>query len=190
MTEAHAVLGSLHNTPFADMNDSEDSLQPLVDLAFRDGLRALRLLAGILSEATFNTPLMRSRADGDFLSVTELADTLVRETGISFHEAHTVVSQAVKAAKGVFDREAMTDATLAALKEPKPAREVLLRALTAENFIAVRSVAGGPAPQALDPELGRARAQLTLDTAWLAKEKNHIVKAAGTLQQTVESYKS
>jgi argininosuccinate lyase len=190
MHEAHAVLSSLHNTPFADMNDSEDSLQPLVDLAFRDGLRALRLLAGILSEATFNTALMRSRADGDFLAVTELADTLVRETGISFQQAHAIVSQGVQAANGIFDRESMADAALTALPEPKPAREILLHALTAENFIAVRSVPGGPAPQALDPELGRARTQLTLDTSWLDAEKHHIVQAADTLQHTVKSYKS
>ena len=45
LTEAQSVLGSLHNTPFADMNDGEDSLQPLVALAFTDGHRA-PLIAG------------------------------------------------------------------------------------------------------------------------------------------------
>lgn len=98
LTEAQAVLGSLHNTPFADMNDGEDSLQPLVALAFSDGIRALALLAGALSEATFDTEAMRLRAQGSFLTVTETADTLVRRCGISFHDAHGLVADAVKAA--------------------------------------------------------------------------------------------
>ena len=46
--EAQAVLTCAHNTPFGDVNDSEDDLQPLVFTMFADARRALRLLAGAL----------------------------------------------------------------------------------------------------------------------------------------------
>ena len=72
--EAQAVLTCAHNTPFGDINDSEDDLQPLVFTMFADA-RALRLLAGVCA-AEVDREL--ARAAPDFLTVTELADTLVR----------------------------------------------------------------------------------------------------------------
>ena len=38
--EAQAVLTCAHNTPFGDINDSEDDLQPLVFTMFTDAVRA------------------------------------------------------------------------------------------------------------------------------------------------------
>src|SRR5271167_2789406 len=49
--EAQAVLTCAHNTPFGDINDSEDDLQPLVFSVFTDASRSLRLLAGVLRTA-------------------------------------------------------------------------------------------------------------------------------------------
>lgn len=174
MSEAQSVLNSLHNTPFADMNDSEDALQPLVDLAFSDGLRALTLLQGVLSEATFNTEKMARRAQGDFLPVTELADTLARKGGISFHQAHSIVSAAVRAMNGVFDRERMIGLISGALDEQgitPPSEEIMRKALDAEHFVAVRIVAGGPAASVLDPEIDRAIKQAEEDALWCEEKR-------------------
>jgi argininosuccinate lyase len=186
LTEAQSVLGSLHNTPFTDMNDGEDSLQPLVALAFADAERATTLLAGALSEATFNVTRMRERAGKSFLTVTELADTLVRSTGMSFHHAHAIVSRSVS--------EAVTDdnETLAQDVHRQLTAEgfdvpytIVQRALDPEYFITVRRISGGPAKEALDPELQRAASQLKGDADWLAAERghlsakhNHLVEAA------------
>ena len=175
MTEAQGVLGSLHNTPFADMNDGEDTLQPLVELAFADGERAAMLMAGVLEEATFNTTRMRRRAGEAFLTVTELADTLVREAGMAFQAAHAVVSAAL--------REAVSDdpAALAVEVQRRLAADgvaielgVLMHALDPEHFVAVRGVTGGPAAGALGPELERAAAQLAADRGWGFKEERRL----------------
>jgi argininosuccinate lyase len=193
MTEAQAVLGCLHNTPFADMNDSEDPLQALVDIAFTDALRAQRLLAGALGEASFNVKHMRERAEGSFLTVTELADTLVRTTGISFHQAHAFVSHAVTACNGVFDRERMVTSvslSLASARVPVPPRALLLNALDVDNFIRLRSIPGGPAPAALDPEIDRARRQYDTDHAWLAERRLQLSTAATALRHSVDQWKS
>lgn len=184
LTEAQSILGSLHNTPFADMNDGEDSLQPLVALAFTDGHRALALLAGALSEASFNTDHMRVRANASFLAVTEVADTLVRTCGVSFHQAHTIVAAAVKAAS--------SDDTVALARDLHARSEAagvcisvkeIQRALDPENFIAIRSVRGGPSPSALDPELERAAQQLGADRAWHMAEINDLASAHSELQK-------
>jgi len=190
LAESQAVLSSLHNTPFADMNDSEDSLQPLLDLAFADGLRSLRLLDGVLSEATFNTGTMAARAEGGFLTVTELADTLVRLTAMTFHDAHGLVSDAVKDSEGSFDRERVVAFVLEAVQRrgfAVPERERLYRSLDAQNFVRVRTVAGGPAPEALDPEIARASAQLGQDRNCVAALRDRIFAASQELHAAAAS---
>ena len=108
--EAQAVLTCAHNTPFGDVNDSEDDLQPLVFTMFADARRALSLLAGALSTAQVNTELMADRARRDFLTVTELADTLVRREGLSFREAHALVADAVRACGARDDPASLAEA--------------------------------------------------------------------------------
>jgi argininosuccinate lyase len=190
LSESQAVLTSLHNTPFADMNDAEDSLQPLVDLAFSDGLRVLTLLEGVLAEATFNTERMRQRAGEDFLTVTELADTLVRSTGISFHQAHGFVAAAVKDGRGVFNKDAVVESVLRSLSQAgiqAPAREVLDRAIDPEYFVAVRTIPGGPALEALVPEIERATALLHEDRNWLTQQRDRIHAAQSELRRNVDA---
>ena len=182
LTQAQAVLGSLHNTPFADMNDAEDSLQPLVALAFRDAERATTLLSGALSEATFHAEQMRRRAGQDFITVTELADTLVRQAGLSFHRAHSIVSTAVRSAN-TDDPAALAASVHIQLHAEghSLSRNDLEAALDPGHFVAIRSVPGGPAPAALDPELHRARTQLQHDQQWLTAERNHLLTASSRL---------
>lgn len=185
--EANAVLGSLHNTPFADMNDAEDDLQPLVYTAFDDADRGLRLLEGALSEAEFNLARMATAADGNFLTVTELADTIVRSTGLSFHAAHGIVSGAVRELSGGYEPDAMADAVLRRLGEAGKGasltRDQVRTALSAANFVAVRKIPGGPAPEALSPELERAERQLTADQAWLAGSETKLANAHERIRQ-------
>ncbi len=191
LTEAQSVLGSLHNTPFADMNDGEDSLQPLVALAFTDGHRALSLLAGALSEATFYTEHMRTRSRGSFLTVTEVADTLVRTCGISFHAAHTIVSAAVKAASSD-DAESLANDLYARVAAQGLAitEEQLRTALDPDHFVRIRDVIGGPAPEALDPELARAVAQLHADRTWSDAERDHLHAAHQHLERACDKLMS
>jgi len=188
LTESQAVLGSLHNTPFADMNDGEDPLQPLVALAFSDAQRALTLIAGALSEATFNTEHMQQRANSSFLPVTEVADTLVRQTGISFHDAHTIVSAAVKSAASddvaafvddLFQRTQKTGVNIT--------KEQLQQAMNPEYFVAIRTVTGGPATSAMQPQIDRASQQLQLDQQWLDSTRTNLEEAKTLLHRECES---
>ncbi|QNI37374.1 argininosuccinate lyase [Edaphobacter albus] len=176
--EAQSVVGSLHNTPFADMNDAEDDLQPLVYTAFEDAERSVRLLAGVLQSAQLNTAKMATAAEGNFLPVTELADTLVRSTGMSFHSAHSIVSKAVRELNGNYDADAMTDLVAREL-EGKYAvqRDQIRAALSAKNFVAVRKIVGGPAPEALEPEIARSREAVASDQAWTEQRSNRLAEA-------------
>lgn len=168
--QAQAVFTAIHNTPFGDINDVEDDLQPLIANSLRDATRAVALFAAALSTADFDVERMRRRAGEDFITVTELADTLVRRERLPFRIAHEVVARAVREAHD--DRAEMTYDLL-----QSSAREVLGRplALSEEEmresldpayFVRVRTILGGPAPaettRAIVVEDEHARA----DEAW------------------------
>jgi argininosuccinate lyase len=181
--EAQSVIGTLHNTPFADMNDAEDDLQPLVYTAFDDAERSARLLDGIVKDAEFNTEAMAKAADGNFLPVTELADTLVRETGMSFHSAHDIVSGAVRELARKYDADAMAAIVERELKSRYTvSHEAIRRALSAKNFVALRRIPGGPAAEVLEPEILRSRLAAATDRKWLEQREHMLAEARDTVR--------
>ncbi|HEV2386670.1 MAG TPA: argininosuccinate lyase [Candidatus Acidoferrales bacterium] len=188
--QAQAILTAVHNTPFGDIDDNEDDLQPLVLAAFHDGARAWRLFAALFAAAEIDRDRLRRRSSGDFLTVTELADTLVRREGLSFTAAHHLVAEAVRASGD--DR---TPQRLAAeLKRLAPDRlgrplrsteKEWLEALDPEYFVRVRVVRGGPAPAEVSRQIDQAsreneaaRAWLNEKTALLARYPERIRQAA------------
>jgi argininosuccinate lyase len=175
--EAQAVFLCAHNTPFGDINDSEDDLQPLVFTMFADALRALRLLGGLLATAEVDRDQLARRAASDFLTVTELADSLVRHTGMSFREAHALVARAVEAS-GAEDRPAAIAAVFLS-QNPSLALDqaIVERALDPVNFVRIRQVTGGPAPDVVAEALSRAGGEQQETEEWI-RRKQEMLDAA------------
>jgi argininosuccinate lyase len=168
--QAQAVLTCAHNTPFGDINDSEDNLQPLVTAMFGDAQRALRLFAGVMGAAEFDRERMACQAGKNFLTVTELADTLVRDAGLSFREAHDVVAEAVRACGTDDSPEAVARALGRIRPDLRLTHEDVGRALDPRNFVLVRAATGGPAPERVAESLERARAGLREMGDWAARK--------------------
>ncbi len=165
---AGATLVALHNTPFTDVNDAEGEVQVAGYAAFEAGSRALRLLAGFIRAARVDEARVRRHIDESCITATELADSLVRAEGLSFRQAHEVVSRLVR---GMLDRgerfPTVAHATFAEAfaaivgRPPRLGEADLRRYTTPEHFVAVRTLPGGPAPgplgASLDPLPERAR---------------------------------
>ncbi len=198
LTQAQGVLTSLHNTPFADMNDAEDDLQPMAYSAFEDAGRAFDLAAGVLETARFDIALMEERAHSNFLTVTELADVLVRSIGISFRKAHEIVSQAVKEAgqtDGSKDPQKIIDGVERAFPEVTGRalaldRQLLRRALDPRHFVDVRKTAGGPAADVLGQTITEAKEKLAVDTHWVDAAAAHLQRAQQLLEEHTEAFLS
>jgi argininosuccinate lyase len=171
--EAQAVMTSLHNTPFGDIVDAEDDLQPLLMMVFGDSRRALRLVTSSMREACFDTGRMGVEAGLHFLTVTELADTLVREAGLSFREAHGLAGKAVRANSNDDTPARVVDDLLRLAPGIVP-RERLLAALDPANFVARRTVSGGPARAALEPELDKAKSVQAQLQGWVDRANARI----------------
>jgi argininosuccinate lyase len=169
--QAQGVLTCTHNTPFGDIVDSEDDLQPLVFSTFEDAGRALRLFAGVIRHCEVNAEQMAARARAGFLTVTELADTLVRSEGLSFRLAHRLVHAAVESV-GEYHQERMVAAVqkLAAEIIGRPLRTdiaSLREALDPEHFVAIRKIPGGPSPDVVRAQIAAMRGEQEQMNSWI-----------------------
>jgi argininosuccinate lyase len=181
LTQAHGVILSLHNTPFTDINDGEDDLQPLAYTAFADAMRSLRLFTGLLSEIELDTDRMAASAHQHFLTVTELADVLVRSTGMDFRAAHEIVSEAVRASYGDDSPETMVRLVATELDHRGLSGRItpqdLRNSLDPAHFVAVRRIPGGPAPEALEPALYDSQRLYAQHLEWHNRARTHLVSA-------------
>jgi argininosuccinate lyase len=174
--QAQAALTCTHNTPFGDTVDAEDDLQPLILSMFDDALRALRLFDGVISTAEVDKVRLRRSVSDKPLTVTELADTLVRKEGLSFRQAHQLVSQAVEAVAGAYTDRRM----VAALKRLAPkvierrlkiSDRACMEALDPKHFVEIRTIEGGPAPSQMQAAIARSRKVLTANQAWVKRKQ-------------------
>src|SRR5262245_53189510 len=94
--QCQAIEATVHNTPYGDIVDTEDDLQPLVNSALMGAMSATALVSESMAHADFNVAKMRRDAATGWITLTELADTLVRDYGLSFREAHAVCAALVR----------------------------------------------------------------------------------------------
>jgi len=149
------IVNVMHNTPFTDMNDSEGEVQQTGYAAFGSGARVLQLLIALIPACTINANRVRETTDAACITITELADTLVRDEGLTFRTAHEIAAATSKAviadgsslAQGY---DAFSNAFASATDRVPMMDETSFRtAVAPETFIARRDRIGGPAEPAL-----------------------------------------
>ncbi len=151
------VLLAMHNTPFTDVNDNEHTVHEVGYAAFDAAHRVLALLERFVGAVTIDDAAVRRHIADSCITMTEVADSLVRSEGISFAQAHAICSRLARtlADRGLPLTELSYAAFAAAFHEavgrpPTVSDAELRRFATPEHFIAVRDRIGGPAPAALD----------------------------------------
>ncbi len=150
-----AMVGIVHNTPFTDMNDSEGEAQQVGYAAFVSGTRVAALLSSMIPLVTINADRVAATTAAACITVTELADTLVRDEGLSFRQAHhvaAVTARAVIAAKLPLEQgyEGFSGAFEAETgRQPAMDPATYADTVSARTFVARRARFGGPAPDAL-----------------------------------------
>ena len=189
------IVNTMHNTPFTDMNDSESEVQAGGYAAFDSGGRALALLDGLIAAVRVDSVRIARHIDESCITITELADSLVRVEGISFRQAHEV---AATLARHVVDRgeslstvpfEAVTRAFAEVIGRPAKLTEAEFRRFVSpEHFIAVRERFGGPGPKALAASLKGYSKQLAAHATALAVLEHRTASADGALTALVDEY--
>lgn len=189
--QAGGILLAVHNTPFGDIVDTEDDLQPLVASTFRDGTRAVSLVAAAMATAEFDATRMAEGARRGFITITELADVLAREYDVPFTTAHRLA--AAVARSGCGGDAAAQSAALAAASNEISGREIridpdaMARLMSPEHFVSVRATHGGPASGETARAIAASNARLEDDAAWLDASRRALALAASALRSAATS---
>ena len=189
--QAGAVMVAVHNTPFGDIVDTEDDLQPLVAQMFKDAVRAVSLVAAAMAGAEFDVEKLAERAGQNWITVTELADTLARDHGLPFRTAHTIAARLVAGSR------ASPEKGLAALvreisrdvggKEIDYSDAQLAEILSPTHFVEVRKTHGGPSPSETERALGVSKQAFAADDEWLAAARGRLTGAERKLKTAAAS---
>jgi argininosuccinate lyase len=170
--EAHAIFTVVHNTPFGDIVDTEDDLQPLVLAMFRDAVRTVGLVAAAMSTARFDVRRLAEHAGQSWITVTELADTLARQHGVPFRQSHEITTALVQEATlrpAEPIAQVLAEVSLRVLgKSVELAAAELQELLSPQHFVRVRKTPGGPAPAETARACEACLALLASDQEWLS----------------------
>lgn len=172
MGYAQTVAVQCHSIPYGDTQDIEDEILPPVMAGLEAIQECIQLYTAVFETLTLNEAHLARRAGEGFTTATELADALVREAGLPFRSAHSIVARMVRGSVEALERESgqpvMTLEMLQAAAQEVLGRSVdfsagqLTRALDARAFVDARNGLGGVAPSstgALLVELTAAQAQ-------------------------------
>ncbi|KAA9355400.1 argininosuccinate lyase [Ochrobactrum quorumnocens] len=190
MGRARTVLDVMHNTPFTDMNDSEGETQQMGYEAFASAGRVLDLLAAFIEAIRIDPARVAENIRRSCITITELADSLVRIEGLSFRQAHEIaatVARAVVAQGGGLEQDGFAP-FLAAFheatgREPSFDQVKFEELVSPQHFVAVRSRLGGPAPEPMREALARYRTNVAGLTARAAEHEAYEAKANQELNE-------
>ena len=157
--------------------------------ALSKSARALQTFRGMLPRLTFNSSRMAALAGEFWTQATDLADLLVRETSISFRQAHRVVGALVSHAYDLSLRPRdVTPAMLDDISARVLGRPVgldankLAGALDPWKGVVNRRLVGGPSPEVVTLAITAARSQLATQTAALDQLVNGLAAASSHLE--------
>jgi argininosuccinate lyase len=189
--QAQAIMTAVHNTPFGDIVDTEDDLQPLVASMFRDATRTVSLVAATMRDADFNVSRLAERAAYGGTTLTELADTLVREQDLPFKTAHSIAGLLLKARNE--DPSAPLGPALAKASRALIGREIVYsdarldEIMSPRYFVQVRRTLGGPAPEETARAVAEQRRLLDDDRAAWQRRRDQLQQAEKQLHTRVKA---
>jgi len=155
-------------------------------------IAATHAMTGVVRTLQPNRAQMLRYAAQNFSTMTDLADALVRESGIDFREAHEVIARVVTAA---IDQGKTADKIDVAMIQAAAKAQLghslnISAAAVHEALDPVQSVArrdgiGGPAPSAVNRMIAEARTRIAGEQARLSERKEKLTAASAALDQAV-----
>lgn len=183
-----AALAASKGTHFMHARDTSiESTLPLAQGEEAMGVMTA-LTRAVLDAVTFLPDVGRTRAAGDFSTITDLADLLVRDAGLPFRLAHeicaTLVRDALDAGAGPGSIDAArvnAAATERAGFAVRLSERAVRDALDPEASVARRAHLGGTAPDTVRAAVTAARAELDADRRTIAARREALASAGRDL---------
>jgi len=161
--ELIAAIAGLKNTPFTNSVEVSGEVGARGESAAADTRTALQLLTLLVDQLIVNENVASASAATGDITATALADTIVRETGLSFRLAHDAVSEIVAAATGSAAPEEITEKLERSLKARSGKRvklgvDTIRTVLDPLTALQQMSFGGGPAETAVEQQIDGLRA--------------------------------
>lgn len=194
--DASTVLQMIHNTPFGDIVDTEDDMQPYIWRAMEKLRGIYKLFGSLVVTMDVNKEKLLERAERSFANVTQLADTLVITENISFRQSHAIVSNCVRTLLKN-NKDSIEDLTWELVNEKcieltdKPlniSKEEFYQSLKPTHFVNIRKLPGGPAPMTMRKSLLKAKRETPLLNSWIQIKKDAILQSEKRLQQYLDAW--
>ena len=190
MGSLQATMAAIKGTNFTlSIDGFFDALRGYYD-SLKDTVDGLTLVDLVVRTAEPDAERMLDLVRGNFSTVTDLTDALVREAGLSFREAHHVVGATVRlaVADGLSADRITADLVDRAAAEvlgrsvSVPA-ETVRRSLDPAGAVAGRDGIGGPAPGEVRRMIGEAGKRLAADRQWIDERRSRIARAQDELRK-------
>lgn len=192
---AQTVVTQCHNIPYGDTQDIEDEILPPIFNALGAIEECLELYTAVFETLTLNEAHLRNQAGEGFTTATELADMLVRETGLPFRLAHKVVASMVQAAvKAGLPSSQLTLDLLQTSAHQVLGHKLALdeaqfrQALDPAHFVAIRGGEGGVAPAATAALLDSLQVKQDRTAEKLTAARTQLAEAESLRTAAVASY--
>ena len=194
--DAGTVLQMVHNTPFGDIVDTEDDMQPYLWRAIDRLVGIYKLFGSLVVTMNVNKENLLKRAKNSFANVTELADSLVRSEDISFRQSHKIVSLCVRA---LVEKEEESLASLTWALANEKSLEITGKTLTISEadfyqaieptfFVNIRTLKGGPAPETMRKSLREAEENSGKLEKWVREKVDTILQAEQQLDDFLQGW--
>jgi argininosuccinate lyase len=152
----------------------------------------LDLFAGVIETLIVHEDRMAALLSGSWCTSSNLADVIVRESGMSFRQVHHIVARLVRnCVKGNIKADRVTGAMLdAAAVETAGVALGLMDAtvrdaLDPQRFVETRVTIGSVAPAEVDRLLARAEAEREADGEWVVAARRKLAAAQSALDSAV-----
>lgn len=175
-----SATSCLKNTSYGHSRELTESFKYFWD-AISEVDSSLHLMTATVKTLKFNEEKMLLRSMENFSTVTELANTIVREAKISFREAHQIVGHLVsemidkKIPVSNIDSEIVKDLSKLVIgKEIVLSKDGIKQALDPNQNVEYKNTTGGPASGEVQNQLIKLNKTLEQDKQWLIKQQNII----------------
>jgi argininosuccinate lyase len=188
--EALTAIQMIHNTPFGDIVDTEDDLQPHLYRSYEKASRVIHLMHAVVRTMEVNKKRAINQAKTSCITITELADVLAREKHVPFRTAHQIASSIAKKCshkKIELDDLALEkiNKEITKLSHGSLSQEEWDRIICPNEFVNRRTIQGGPNPNEVRRMTRERKLVLEQLDRKLRDEKSRLVSAEKKLSKAV-----